>query len=98
MAYCDAQTLQAETDLLAVDEVFPTLANEMYQVLHNIKHKWYYIPEQIENEVTIFVGYDSRRGQELSVPHCAFDLRHEADDRAARPRESIEVRALVFYD
>src|SRR3954470_629769 len=70
MAYCDAKTLDPQTDLLAVDEVFPKVANEVYQVLYNPKHKWYYIPDQLDSEVAIFAGYDSRQGQRLSVPHC----------------------------
>src|ERR1700712_4563151 len=74
MAYCDAKTMDPNNDLLAVDEVFPTVANEVYQVLHNPMHKWYYIPDQLDSEVAIFAGYDSRQGQALSVPHCSFDL------------------------
>ncbi|PQE11696.1 7 alpha-cephem-methoxylase protein [Rutstroemia sp. NJR-2017a WRK4] len=95
MAYCDAKTLNPETDLLAVDEVFPKVANEVYQVLHNPKHKWYYIPDQLDSEVAIFAGYDSRQGQRLSVPHCSFDL---GDPSSTGPRQSIEVRAFVFYE
>jgi len=94
MAYCDAKSMDPNTDLLVVDEVFPTVANEVYQVLHNPNHKWYYIPDQLDNEVAIFAGYDSRKGQALSVPHCSFDLE---DASSGGPRQSIEVRAFVFY-
>jgi len=94
MAYCDARTMDPNKDLLAVDEVFPTVVNEVYQVLHNPKHKWYYIPEQLESEVAIFAGFDSRQGQAFSVPHCSFDL---GDASSGEPRRSIEVRAFVLY-
>ncbi len=94
MAYCDARTLDPATDLLVVDEVFPTVANEVYQVLHSPRHRWYYIPDQLDNEVAIFAGYDSRRGQAVAVPHCSFDLGKSA---SGGPRQSIEVRAFVFY-
>ncbi|KAK9775137.1 putative Methyltransferase [Seiridium cardinale] len=94
MAYCDAKTMDPATDLMVVDEVFPTVANEVYQVLYSPRHKWYYIPDQQDNEVAIFAGYDSRRGQALSVPHCSFDL---GDRSSGAPRQSIEVRAFVFY-
>lgn len=94
MAYCDAKTMDPKTDLLAVDEVFPTVANEVYQVLYNPNHRWYYIPNQLDTEVAIFAGYDSRQGQDLSVPHCSFDL---GDASSGEPRRSIEVRAFVFY-
>ncbi|KAM3079267.1 hypothetical protein ACMFMF_004191 [Clarireedia jacksonii] len=95
MAYCDAKTLDPKNDLLAVDEVFPTVANEVYQVLYNPKHKWYYIPDQLDSEVAIFAGYDSRQGQGLSVPHYSFGL---GDPSSTGPRQSIEVRAFVVYD
>jgi hypothetical protein len=94
MAYCDARTMDPQRDLLAVDEVFPTVANEVYQVLYNPSHEWYYIPDQSALELAIFAGYDSRRGQSLSVPHCSFDL---GDKTSTGPRQSIEVRAFVFY-
>lgn len=92
MAYCDAKTMDPETDLLCVDEVFPTVANEVYQVLHNPNHNWYYIPNQLDTEIAIFAGYDSKSGQDVAVPHCAFDLGLSGD-----PRQSIEVRAFAFY-
>lgn len=95
MAYCDAKTMDPQTDLLTVDEVFPTVANEVYQVLHNTKHRWYYVPDQLDTEVVIFAGYDSRRGQSLSVPHCSFDL---GEGSSGEPRQSIEVRAFIFYE
>jgi hypothetical protein len=94
MAYCDAMTLDPEADLLCVDEVFPTVANEVYQVLHSPKHTWYYIPDQSETEIAIFAGYDSKKGQDVAVPHCAFDL---GDASSGQPRQSIEVRAFAFY-
>ena len=40
MVYCDVKTMDPETDLLVVDEVFPTVANEVYQVLHNENRRW----------------------------------------------------------
>lgn len=94
MAYCDAKSMDPKTDLLTVDEVFPTVANEVYQVLYNANHRWYYTPDQLDTEVVIFAGYDSRQGQGLSVPHCSFDL---GDASSGGPRQSIEVRAFVFY-
>ena len=94
MAYCDAKTMDPQSDLMTVDEVFPTVANEVYQVLYNPKHEWYYIPNQQDDEVAIFAGFDSIRGQALSVPHCSFDL---GSASSGEPRESIEVRAFVFY-
>lgn len=93
MAYLDPQSVDRETDLLAVDEVFPKVANEVFQVFHNPNHKWYYVPDQLDSEVTIFNAFDSEKGQTLAVPHCSFDLGAEG----GQLRQSIEVRAFVFY-
>jgi hypothetical protein len=94
MAYCDPKSVDREEDLFIVDEVFPTVANEVFQVFHSPNHKWYWVPDQLDSEITIFMAYDSERGQELAVPHCSFDLGAAG---SGVPRRSIEVRAFVFY-
>ncbi|KAF2452476.1 hypothetical protein BDY21DRAFT_359300 [Lineolata rhizophorae] len=94
MAYCDPKSVDREKDLLVVDEVFPTVANEVFQVYYNPNHKWYYVPDQLDSEVTIFNAYDSEKGQDVAVPHCSFDL---GEAGSGIPRQSIEVRAFIFY-
>lgn len=94
MAYLDPKSVNRDTDLLAVDEVFPKVANEVFQVFHNPNHKWYYVPDQLDSEVTIFNAFDAEKGQSLAVPHCSFDL---GLDGSGMLRQSIEVRAFVFY-
>ncbi|KFA55261.1 hypothetical protein S40293_04924 [Stachybotrys chartarum IBT 40293] len=94
MAYLDPKSVDRDADLFAVDEVFPNVANEVYQVYHNPNHKWYYVPDQLESEVVIFNAYDSKKGQANAVPHCSFDL---GELRSGPPRQSIEVRAFVFF-
>ncbi|GAB1314459.1 Methyltransferase [Madurella fahalii] len=94
MAYLDPQSVNVQKDLIAVDEVFPTVANEVFQVCWNPHHKWYYVPDQLDSEITIFNAFDSEKGQSLAVPHCSFDLGQQG---SGIPRQSIEVRAFVFY-
>ncbi|KAF2838489.1 hypothetical protein M501DRAFT_934638 [Patellaria atrata CBS 101060] len=94
MAYCDPTSVNREKDLFLVDEVFPTVANEVFQVYHNPNHIWYYVPDQLDSEVSIFNAYDSEKGQELAVPHCSFNL---GEAGSGIPRQSIEVRAFIFY-
>jgi hypothetical protein len=94
LAFLDPLTIDASQDLIKVDEVFPTVANEVFQVCYSPKHAWYYIPDQLASELAVFNAYDSKRGQSLAVPHCSFDL---GDSGSGIPRHSIEVRAFVFY-
>lgn len=49
MAYCDAKTMDPRTNLLAVDEVFPTVANEVYQVLYHSSHTRYQTLDQLDS-------------------------------------------------
>ncbi|KAK3994501.1 hypothetical protein QBC44DRAFT_236239 [Cladorrhinum sp. PSN332] len=97
MAYLDPKTVNAAKDLFAVDEVFPAVANEVFQVSYSPDHVWYYVPDQLESEITIFNAFDSQKGQSLAVPHCSFDLGEATGTSGGPPRQSIEVRAFVFY-
>lgn len=94
LGFLDPQSVDAQHDLFKVDEVFPTVANEVFQVYHNPNHRWFYVPDQLDSEVSIFNAYDSEKGQQLAVPHCSFDL---GEAGSGIPRQSIEVRAFVFY-
>lgn len=49
MAYCDAKTMDPKTHLLGVNEGFPTVANEVYQVLYHPSHTRYHIPDQMDS-------------------------------------------------
>lgn len=49
------------------------------------------------NEVFLFVGYDSRDdGRARFTPHCSFQDPTVPSD--APPRESLELRAYVFWE
>ena len=94
MAYLDPKNVDQKKDLSAVDEVFSSVANEVYPVYYNPDHKWYYVPDQLDSEVAIFNAFDSERGQSIAVPHCSFDLGKLG---SGIPRQSTEVQAFVFY-
>ncbi|RWA09810.1 hypothetical protein EKO27_g5301 [Xylaria grammica] len=63
---------------------------------YNRDQKWFYLPNQSTNEVTIIKIWDSKEDAAKLCPHGAFPY---ADaDTEAKPRESLEVRCLVFYE
>lgn len=95
MAYLDPRSVNAAKDLFVVDEVFPTVANEVFQVSYSPDHVWYYVTDQLESEIIMFNAFDSKKGQNLAVPHCSFDL--DEASSSGPPRQSIEVRAFVFF-
>ncbi|KAK7402579.1 hypothetical protein QQX98_011684 [Neonectria punicea] len=94
LAVCDGTTA-AEADLLATDHVTRDHVGEMYSLLSNPEHKWYYMSQQSVEDVLLFKTYDSDPGTGAKhCPHAAF--RHQAVPEGTQPRESIEVRALIF--
>jgi hypothetical protein len=95
LAVCDAQTVKPE-HLISSDLVYEHRVGETYSVTFDPAHRWYYVPEMKADEVLLLKCYDSETdGRARFAPHTAFtDPTTPAD---ALPRESIEIRALVFH-
>ena len=95
LAMCDGQTV-APDDLIASDLIYPNRRGETYSVKYNRKHRWFYFPEMTADEALLLKCYDSATdGRTRFGPHTAFiDPTTPAD---APPRESIELRTLVFH-
>jgi hypothetical protein len=95
LAMCDAQTV-APDDLVASDLIYPNRSGETYSVRYNPDHRWFYFPQMTVDEAVLLKCYDSATdGRTRFGPHTAFiDPTTPAD---APPRESIELRALVFH-
>lgn len=95
LTFCSSATV-TNNDLEAADLLYPDLATENFQVYHQHSQKWFYISGQEASEVIVFKQSDSDRTACVGVPHCSFFNPYCLAGEA--PRESIEVRALVFYD
>lgn len=84
-----------DSDLLPVPLVYPDRVGETFTVRPNEQHKWYFLYGQRPDEVTLIKCFDSKTdGRARRVPHSAFV---NPATEAEKPRESIEVRALVFH-
>ena len=95
LALCDAQTLSQE-NLVASDLRYPDRTGEIYAVTFNPGQRWYYFPKMTADEVVLIRCFDSaRQGAARFSAHGAFDDPQTPAD--APPRESIEVRTLVFF-
>ena len=96
LAVADAQSL-SPGDLIAADLVYPDRTGEIYEVGHGAAQRWFYYPEMERTEALLIKGYDSLTdGRARFTPHTAFDSL--TPFLGAPPRESIEVRTLVFFD
>jgi hypothetical protein len=95
LAVCDARTVAFE-ELVASDLVYPHRVGETHSVKFNPAHRWFYVPEMTADEILLLKCFDSKTdGRARFAPHTAFvDPTTPAD---AAPRESIELRTLVFH-
>jgi hypothetical protein len=94
LAVCDAQSMVPD-DFVKHVLKYRDREGEVYSVAYNPSHKWYYLPNQEKEEVLLFKCYDSDTHHARFTAHSAFD--DPTSPRDAAPRESIEVRTLVFF-
>ena len=108
MAFCDVNTMR-EKDLMPVWSELPPKGTgpyssdagstgfELYYKRHSPGEKWYYVNRMQQDEILMFKIYDSRTDGETarSCPHTAFSNPATEQDS---PRESMEIRALVFFE
>lgn len=68
---------------------------ENVQLQYTEQQKWYYLSDQGADEAWIFVQSDSDTTKtKAGVPHSSFPL--PTDEKSQIPRESIEIRCLVY--
>jgi hypothetical protein len=107
-AVCDARSVP-DSDLFGniahlppkgsdtFENVTPGSSFETWSVKANPNHKWYYVPNMTPGDVVFVKCFDSKKdGRARRAPHAAFIDPRTKDDPT--PRESIEVRCLVFWD
>jgi hypothetical protein len=92
LAVCDAQTI-AQEDLIPTEE---GVKHEVYLFEFNANHRWYYFSAMTTSEVLLLKCFDSIKDRRARLTaHSAFDLPAMPPD--SQGRQSIEVRALVFF-
>jgi hypothetical protein len=98
LALADARSV-GRGDLVPNDLIYADRRGQTYAVLHNPGHCWHFFDRQRRDEVTVFIHYDSGRALQAvtgASPHTAFDDPDAPAD--AMPRESLELRALAWFD
>jgi hypothetical protein len=95
LTLCDAQSL-SEENLIASDLKYPDRTGETYAITYNPDQRYYYFPKMQADEVVLIRCYDSAlRGAARFSAHTGFD--DPTSPPNAPPRESLEVRMLVFF-
>ncbi len=67
-----------------------------FNLQHNPRHRWYYVPHMRPDEIFAFKLCDSETGRVQWTGHTAFDDPTSPAD--ARPRQSIEIRTISFFE
>jgi len=91
LAVCDSRSIM-QKDLVPID-----LKHEVYMVAFNPLHRWFYFPRMETDEVLLIKCFDSMEdGRARFTAHAAFE--DSTAPATAPARESIEVRAMVFFE
>ncbi|KDR70145.1 hypothetical protein GALMADRAFT_230141 [Galerina marginata CBS 339.88] len=98
LALCDFRSVNPDTDTFPMTLVFPDHEGEVMGVQYNENHKWKYLHGMTPDEIVLIKCSDSIRDGSVALftPHTAFS--DPTTPEGTPLRESIEVRALVFYD
>jgi hypothetical protein len=95
LALADYRSVDWENDLVPVALRYQTREGETFSVKYSPKLKFYYKSKIDTNEVYLIKCFENKLdGRARLTPHTAFTDPNTPDN--AKPRESIEVRALVF--
>lgn len=94
LAVCDAGSVESQ-DLIPTDLIYRERIGETYSVTYRPSHRWYYFSQMQRDEVLLLKCYDSETDRARFAPHSAFTDPTTPHD--APPRESIELRTLVFH-
>ncbi|KAF5309917.1 hypothetical protein D9619_010600 [Psilocybe cf. subviscida] len=96
LALCDYRSVEPEKDTFPVALVFPEREGEVMGVQYSPKHNWKYLHGMTPDEIVLIKCFDSDEDVARFTPHTAF---YDSSSPEGTPlRQSIELRALVFYD
>jgi len=98
LALCDFNSVDRSRDLVPHTLKYPDRDGETYGVKWSENHRWKYVRGMTPEEGVLIKCFDSVQDGSIAVltPHTAFEDPTTPPD--AEKRESIELRALVFYD
>jgi len=92
LAFAEASSVPS-TDMIGVEHRYPDRSGETAAIKYNPSHKWWFWSGIDDDERILLQCFDSK-APSVRVPHTAFELPGSKEGK--KPRESIEVRALLF--
>jgi hypothetical protein len=96
LAAADGRSVPA-ADYVPVDIVYADRTGEVYHATHSVGQRWFWFSGMPRDEAMLLKCFDSALdGRTRFTAHTAFANPRAAPD--APPRESIEVRAILFFE
>ena len=95
LAICEYDSI-SDGDLIAAERRYEGRTGTIYHMAFNPAQRWYYFPRMTPDEAVLLKCYDSAPDAARWTGHGAFPDPNSPP--GAAPRESIEVRTLVFWD
>ncbi|KAH7908715.1 hypothetical protein BJ138DRAFT_1090791 [Hygrophoropsis aurantiaca] len=97
LTLCDYRSVDITEDLTPVALLYPDRQGETLGVKYNPNHKWKYQKDMAQSEIVLIKCFDSLQDGSVAIltPHTGF--KDKTTPKDAPLRESIELRALVFY-
>jgi len=96
LTLCDFRSINYKEDLVPTTLKYPTHEGETFSVKYNENHRWGYLKGMTPEEIVLIKCFDSDTNVATLTPHTSFE--DPTTPKDAPLRESIELRALVFYD
>jgi len=78
------------------DVVSSKYAGESVFLYHSDRHRWFWFSDQEVNEALLFCSYDSHPAENQQGCFHSSGRLHHAGQIGAKPRRSVEVRAVVI--
>ena len=107
LAVCDGASVQSN-DLIEIladfstnprakkDTLLMTVAWEISVAKYHPHQRWHYMSNMTPDDVVLFKNFDTRTRKSKTALHTAFE--DPASMHVLEPRESIEIRTLVFFE
>ena len=62
LAMLDHRSVDKACDMIAADVIYPHYVGESFNLFYNASHEWFYLSDQMPEEVLIFKSFDSMLG------------------------------------
>jgi hypothetical protein len=85
---------QTRASRLASRLLYPNRVGETYSMTFDLEHRWYYVPEMRTDEALLLQCFVPKTDGRVPFARSSSTRQRQP---AMPPRESIELRALVFH-